>query len=82
MRIRPLLDPVIPVEEFKFEADRAHSHVIELNFSHASPISFPDVVVESVSDFDTPGYAEDAQIQISARFFMALACSDSAMTNR
>ena len=24
-QIRPRLDPVIPVEEFKFEADRAHS---------------------------------------------------------
>ncbi|GAC1323730.1 MAG: alpha/beta hydrolase [Collimonas sp.] len=47
-QIRPLLDPVIPVEEFKFEADRAHSTVIELNSSHAIPITFPDVVVEVI----------------------------------
>ena len=47
-QIRPLLDPVIPVEEFKFEADRAHSHVIELNSSHAIPITFPDVVVDVI----------------------------------
>ena len=47
-QIRPLLDPVIPVEEFKFEADRAHSHVIELNSSHAIPITYPDVVVDVI----------------------------------
>ena len=47
-QIRPMLDPVIPVEEFKFEADRAHSHVIELNSSHAIPITFPDVVVDVI----------------------------------
>jgi hypothetical protein len=39
---------VIPVEESKFEADRAHSHVIELNSSHAIPITFPDVVVDVI----------------------------------
>ena len=43
-QIRPLLDPVIPQAEFKFEADRAHSTVIELNSSHAIPVTFPDVV--------------------------------------
>jgi pimeloyl-ACP methyl ester carboxylesterase len=47
-QIRPLLDPVIPQEEFKFEAERAHSHVIELNSSHAIPITFPDVVVDVI----------------------------------
>jgi pimeloyl-ACP methyl ester carboxylesterase len=47
-QIRPLLDPVIPQEEFKFEADRAHSHVIELNSSHAIPVTFPDVVVDVI----------------------------------
>ena len=47
-QIRPLLDPVIPQEEFKFEADRARSHVIELNSSHAIPITFPDVVVDVI----------------------------------
>jgi pimeloyl-ACP methyl ester carboxylesterase len=47
-QIRPLLDPVIPQEEFKFEADRAHSTVIELNSSHAIPITYPDVVVDVI----------------------------------
>ncbi len=47
-QISPLLDPVIPMEEFKFEADRAHSHVIELNSSHAIPITFPDEVVDVI----------------------------------
>jgi pimeloyl-ACP methyl ester carboxylesterase len=47
-QIRPLLDPVIPQQEFKFEADRARSHVIELNSSHAIPITFPDVVVDVI----------------------------------
>ena len=47
-QIRPLLDPVIPQEEFKFEAERAHSTVIELKSSHAIPVTFPDVVVEVI----------------------------------
>ncbi len=47
-QIRPLLDPVIPQEEFKFEADRAHSHVTEVNSSHAIPITYPDVVVDVI----------------------------------
>ena len=47
-QIRPLLDPVIPQDEFKFEADRAHSHVTELNSSHAIPITYPDVVVDVI----------------------------------
>lgn len=47
-QIRPLLDPVIPQEEFKFEAERAHSTVIELNSSHAIPVTFPDVVVNVI----------------------------------
>jgi hypothetical protein len=47
-QIRPLLDPVIPQEEFRFEADRAHSTVIELNSSHAIPVTFPDVVVDVI----------------------------------
>jgi pimeloyl-ACP methyl ester carboxylesterase len=46
--LRPLLDPVIPVEESKFEADHAHSHVIEVNSSHAIRITFPDVVVDVI----------------------------------
>ena len=47
-QIRPLLDPVIPQEEFKFEADRAHSTVIELKSSHAIPVTFPDIVVDVI----------------------------------
>ena len=47
-QIRPLLDPVIPQEEFKFEADRARSTVIELKSSHAIPITFPEVVVDVI----------------------------------
>ena len=47
-QIRPMLDPVIPQEEFKFEAERAHSTVVELNSSHAIPVTFPDVVVDVI----------------------------------
>ena len=47
-QIRPLLDPVIPQEEFRFEADRARSTVIELNSSHAIPVTYPDVVVDVI----------------------------------
>lgn len=47
-QIRPLLDPVIPQAEFQFEAERAHSKVIELKSSHAIPVTFPDVVVEII----------------------------------
>ena len=47
-QIRPLLDPVIPLEEFKFEAERAHSTVIELKSSHAIPVTFPEVVVDVI----------------------------------
>ncbi len=47
-QIRPLLDPVIPQEEFKFEAERAHSTVIELKSSHAIPVTFPGVVVDVI----------------------------------
>jgi pimeloyl-ACP methyl ester carboxylesterase len=47
-QIRPLLDPVIPVREFEFEAERAHSLVVELNSSHAIPVTYPDVVVDVI----------------------------------
>ena len=47
-QIRPLLDPVIPQAEFKFEAERARSNVIELKSSHAIPVTFPDVVVDVI----------------------------------
>lgn len=39
---------MFPLEEWKFEADRAHSHVIEVNSSHAVPVTFPDVVVDVI----------------------------------
>jgi len=48
-QIRPLLDPVIPQEEFKFEAERARSTVVELNSSHAIPVTFPEVVVDVIN---------------------------------
>jgi pimeloyl-ACP methyl ester carboxylesterase len=47
-QIRPLQDPVFPVEEWKFQSDRAHSHVTEVNSSHAVPVSNPDVVVDVI----------------------------------
>ncbi len=31
-----------------FEADRAHSQLVELNSSHAIPITYPDVVVDVI----------------------------------
>jgi pimeloyl-ACP methyl ester carboxylesterase len=49
-QIRPLLDPVIPQAEFAFEADRARSHVIALNSSHAIPVTFPDIVVDVIEE--------------------------------
>jgi pimeloyl-ACP methyl ester carboxylesterase len=47
-QIRPLQDPVFPVEEWKFQSDRAHAHVIEVNSSHAVPVTYPDVVVDVI----------------------------------
>ncbi|MGO9723079.1 MAG: hypothetical protein ACLPOA_21455 [Methylocella sp.] len=47
-QIRPLQDPVFPVEEWKFQSDRAHSHVTEVNSSHAVPVTNPDVVVDVI----------------------------------
>ena len=48
-QIRPLQDPVFPLEEWKFESDRAHAHVIEVNSSHAVPVTSPDIVVEIIN---------------------------------
>jgi pimeloyl-ACP methyl ester carboxylesterase len=47
-QIRTLQDLAIPLDEQKFEADRAHSHVIEVNSSHAVPVSNPDVVADVI----------------------------------
>jgi len=47
-QIRPLQDPVFPMEEWKFQSDRAHAYVIEVNSSHAVPVTNPDVVVDVI----------------------------------
>ena len=47
-QIRPLQDAVFPVEEYKLQADRAHSTVIEVNSSHAVPVTYPEVVVDVI----------------------------------
>ncbi|QOZ29375.1 alpha/beta fold hydrolase [Bradyrhizobium sp. CCBAU 51753] len=47
-QVRPLQDRAIPVDEYKFEADRAHSTVIEVNASHAVTVSNPDVVANAI----------------------------------
>ena len=47
-QIRTLQDRAIPLAEYKFEADRAHSHVIEVNSSHAVTVSNPDVVADVI----------------------------------
>lgn len=47
-QIRTLQDLAIPLAEQKFEADRAHSHVIEVNSSHAVTVSNPDVVADVI----------------------------------
>ncbi|MFP3646691.1 alpha/beta fold hydrolase [Paraburkholderia sp. SIMBA_054] len=47
-QIRTLQDLAIPLAEQKFEADRAHSNVIEVNSSHAVTVSNPDVVAEVI----------------------------------
>ena len=40
---------MFPLDEWKFEADRAHSRVIEVNSSHAVSVSSPDVVVDVIT---------------------------------
>ncbi|MET4171540.1 pimeloyl-ACP methyl ester carboxylesterase [Bradyrhizobium sp. LA6.1] len=47
-QVRPLQDRAIPVDEYKFEADRAHATVIEVNASHAVPVSNPEVVADAI----------------------------------
>lgn len=47
-QVRTLQDRAIPVDEYKFEADRAHSHVTEVDSSHAVPLSHPDVVTDVI----------------------------------
>jgi pimeloyl-ACP methyl ester carboxylesterase len=47
-QIRTLQDLAIPVDEQKFEADRAHAHVLEVDSSHAVPVSHPEVVAQAI----------------------------------
>jgi pimeloyl-ACP methyl ester carboxylesterase len=47
-QIRTLQDLAIPLDEQKFEAERAKSHVVEVNASHAVTVSKPDVVADVI----------------------------------
>jgi len=47
-QVRTLQDRAVPVDEYKFEADRAHSTVIEVNSSLAVSVSNPDVVADAI----------------------------------
>lgn len=47
-QIQTLQDRAIPVDEYKFEADRARAHVIEVNSSHAVTVSNPNVVADVI----------------------------------
>ncbi|AXC15301.1 hypothetical protein ACPOL_6057 [Acidisarcina polymorpha] len=47
-QVRTLRDLAIPLEEQKFEADRAHAHVLEVDSSHAVTVSHPDVVADAI----------------------------------
>jgi pimeloyl-ACP methyl ester carboxylesterase len=49
-QIRTLQDLAIPLAEQKFEADRAHSHVVEVDSSHAVTVSNPDVVADVIEE--------------------------------
>ncbi len=48
-QVRPLKDPVFPREEWEFESSRAHAHVVEVDSSHAVPVTYPDVVVDVIA---------------------------------
>ena len=47
-QIRTLQDLAIPVEEYKFEAERARAHVTEVNSSHAVTVSNPEIVADVI----------------------------------
>ena len=47
-QIRTLQDLAIPLAEQKFEADRAGSHVTEVDSSHAVTVSNPNVVADVI----------------------------------
>jgi pimeloyl-ACP methyl ester carboxylesterase len=48
-QIRTLQDLAIPLAEQRFEADRAHSHVTEVNSSHSVTVSNPDIVANVIT---------------------------------
>ena len=47
-QIRTLQDLAIPVDEQKFEAERAHAHVLEVDSSHSVTVSHPGVVAVAI----------------------------------
>jgi pimeloyl-ACP methyl ester carboxylesterase len=47
-QIRTLQDRAIPIDEYKFEAERANAHVVEVDSSHAVTVSRPDVVSDVI----------------------------------
>jgi pimeloyl-ACP methyl ester carboxylesterase len=47
-QIATLQDLAIPLAEQRFEADRAHSHVTEVDSSHSVTVSNPDVVADVI----------------------------------
>jgi len=47
-QIRTLQDLAIPVDEQRFEADRAHARVLEVDSSHSVTVSHPDVVAAAI----------------------------------
>jgi pimeloyl-ACP methyl ester carboxylesterase len=47
-QIRTLQDLAIPLEEQKHEANRANSHVLEVDSSHSVTVSHPDVVADAI----------------------------------
>jgi pimeloyl-ACP methyl ester carboxylesterase len=47
-QIRTLQDRAIPLDEYKFEAERARAHVTEVNSSHAVTVSNPDIVADVI----------------------------------
>jgi pimeloyl-ACP methyl ester carboxylesterase len=47
-QIRTLQDRAIPLDEQKFEADRAHANVLEVESSHSVTVSHPDVVADAI----------------------------------
>lgn len=47
-QIRPLQELGFPVDAWKFQSDRAHSHVTEVKSSHAVHITSPDVMIDVI----------------------------------